>query len=73
MAGLHDSVARKVSGLVKVLGVKGEVFLAGGVARNIGVRKALETRLGSSLYVPKYPQIVGALGAALLAEDGGRA
>ncbi len=72
LAGLHDSVARRVSGLVKILGVKGEIFLAGGVARNIGVRKALEKRLGTNLYVPKYPQIVGALGAAIVAEDGGR-
>jgi len=67
LAGLHDSVARKVSGLVKQLGVKGEIFLAGGVARNTGVRKALEAKLGTTLFIPKFPQIVGALGAALLA------
>jgi predicted CoA-substrate-specific enzyme activase len=70
LAGLHDSVARKVSGLVKILGPKGEIFLAGGVARNIGVIKSLETRLGTAVYIPRYPQIVGALGAALLASEG---
>lgn len=71
LAGLHDSVARKVSGLAKMLGIKGEVFFAGGVARNIGVRAAMEQRLGTKVYVPRYPQIVGALGAALLASEGG--
>jgi predicted CoA-substrate-specific enzyme activase len=71
LAGLHDSVARKVSGLVKILGIKGEIFLAGGVAQNIGVRKALETRLGRAVYVPRYPQIVSALGATMLATEEG--
>lgn len=70
LAGLHDSVARKVTGLAKMLGVKGEIFLAGGVARNIGVRNALESRLGTKLFVPKFPQIVGALGAAILGSQG---
>ncbi len=70
LAGLHDSVARKVTGLVKTLGVKGEIFLAGGVARNIGVRKALESRFDGNIYVARYPQIVGALGAALIAQEG---
>jgi predicted CoA-substrate-specific enzyme activase len=69
LAGLHDSVARKVSGLAKTIGIKGDIFLAGGVARNSGVRRALESRLGNNLYVPKFPQIAGALGAALLAQE----
>jgi predicted CoA-substrate-specific enzyme activase len=71
LAGLHDSVARRVSGLAKSLGIKGEVFLLGGVARNIGVRNALETRLKKSVFIPRYPQIVSALGAAILAREEG--
>lgn len=71
LAGLHDSVARKVSGLVKKWIGKGEIVLVGGVARNTGVRKALESRLGTKVFVPRYPQIVGALGAALLVPEEG--
>lgn len=71
LAGLHDSVARKVSGLAKQLGIKGEIFLAGGVARNIGVRNALVARLGTNIFIPRYPQIVSALGAAILAPEEG--
>lgn len=69
LAGLHDSVARKVSGLAKTLGIKGDIFLTGGVARNIGVRQALEKRLGGNIYVPKFPQIAGALGAAIIGQE----
>jgi len=38
-------------------------------ARNIGVVRALEVVLGERFVVPEEPQIVGALGAALIARD----
>jgi len=41
--------------------------MTGGVAKNIGVIKALEDKLGEPLIVYYEPQIVGALGAALIA------
>jgi activator of 2-hydroxyglutaryl-CoA dehydratase len=37
------------------------------VAKNTGVVKALERRLGTTVFLPPEPQIVGALGAALTA------
>jgi activator of 2-hydroxyglutaryl-CoA dehydratase len=40
--------------------------MCGGVAKNIGVVKALEKTLGTSMQFYEEPQIVGALGAALL-------
>ena len=43
--------------------------MAGGVAKNRGVVKAIEEELGEDLIVPSEPQIVGALGAALLAME----
>ncbi|MGB9298963.1 MAG: hypothetical protein WCD51_00070, partial [Anaerolineae bacterium] len=39
------------------------------VARNKGVVKAIEEEIGAALIVPSEPQIVGALGAALLAME----
>jgi activator of 2-hydroxyglutaryl-CoA dehydratase len=39
------------------------------VAKNVGVVKALEEELGVKLIVPEEPQIIGALGAALLATE----
>jgi activator of 2-hydroxyglutaryl-CoA dehydratase len=43
------------------------LFLAGGGAQNAGVRAALESALGRTVYVPPEPQFVVATGAALIA------
>ncbi len=69
VAGLHASIAERVSSLVRRVGLEPRVVMTGGVARNRGVVRALEEHLGCSVTVPEDPQIVGALGAALLAED----
>jgi activator of 2-hydroxyglutaryl-CoA dehydratase len=42
-------------------------MMTGGVAKNPGVVKAVEERIGSKLYICEEPEIVGALGAALYA------
>lgn len=65
--GLHDSVALRTAALLDQIGREPDIFMSGGVARNQGVVEALEKRLGEKLHVPGDPQIVGALGAALLA------
>jgi activator of 2-hydroxyglutaryl-CoA dehydratase len=41
----------------------------GGVAKNNGIKAALEKELGISLYVLPEPQITGALGASLYAQE----
>ncbi len=65
--GLHDSIADRILGMVNRVGIEEEVTLTGGVAKNEGVVRALEDRLGVKMFVPPEPQIIGALGAALLA------
>jgi predicted CoA-substrate-specific enzyme activase len=50
-----------------VLGPAGKIAITGGVAKNVGVVRAVEERLGQSMMVYHEPQIVGALGAALIA------
>ncbi len=67
IAGLLDAMAAKVKTMVNQIGMKREVFFGGGVAKNAGAVKALETALGVPLHVPEDPQTVGALGAALIA------
>jgi len=67
--GLHDAIADRVLGLVHRVGVEEVVTLTGGVAKNKGVVQALQERLGVKVFVPPEPQIIGALGAALLARD----
>ena len=70
VAGLHRAIAKRVSAMVKRVGVVPPIAFAGGVAKNAGVRRALEQELGEPLIIPDEPQIVGALGAALIARDG---
>jgi (R)-2-hydroxyacyl-CoA dehydratese activating ATPase len=68
--GIHKAIADRTLGLINRLGgVEEEVIMTGGVAKNIGVVKALESVLGTSLKIHVEPQIVGALGAAILASE----
>jgi predicted CoA-substrate-specific enzyme activase len=66
--GIHRAIADRTMGLVNRLGgIEPEVVMAGGVAKNIGVVKALKIVMGTDIHIPQEPQIVSALGAALLA------
>lgn len=69
--GLNVSVASKVGALAARLGKKnpGEYMMTGGVAKNKGIIKALEEKLGAKLYICDEAQLCGALGAALFAYD----
>ncbi|MFX0114522.1 MAG: acyl-CoA dehydratase activase [Candidatus Hodarchaeota archaeon] len=69
LAGLHKSMASKVVGLVKRIGVEQDVLMAGGVAYNAGIVHYLSELLKARIKVAKDPQLVGALGAALLAQE----
>jgi predicted CoA-substrate-specific enzyme activase len=65
IAGLHQSVAQKVQGLVKAVGGDDRVLFCGGVARNTGVVEEMRRTLGPGLQVPPHPHLLTALGAAL--------
>ena len=67
--GLNQSVAAKTAALASRAGAKGPYMMTGGVARNRGVVKALEERLGAPLWTAPDPDLCGALGAALFALD----
>ena len=67
VAGICDSVARKVAAFAKRSGVVPEVCMSGGVAQNAGVRLALEKQLSVSILFSEKAQLFGALGAAISA------
>ncbi|MDP2953764.1 MAG: acyl-CoA dehydratase activase, partial [Chloroflexota bacterium] len=69
LAGLHDAIARRVLGMVERIKIQREVVVTGGGAKNIGLVKALERRLGYAVLVPPEPLLTGAIGAALLGRD----
>ena len=69
IAGIHETIATKITALVARVGLKSMVALTGGVALNPGVKKMLENQLNVTIEVPDYPQMIGALGAALIASE----
>jgi len=69
-AGINRAMAERVRALVKRVGVEEDVCLTGGVAKNAGVVKELEEMLRvEPRGLPIDPQLVGALGACLFAND----
>jgi predicted CoA-substrate-specific enzyme activase len=66
IAGIHDSMAVKVKGLVYRVGLEPHCALIGGGAKNIGLMKSIEQAIGQPVLVPEEPQIMAAFGAALL-------
>ena len=69
LAGVHKALAEKISALVDRLGLEEECAISGGGALNIGLVKRLEEKLGVKLKVPEHPQLVNAIGAAVMAEE----
>ncbi len=69
-AGLHNSIAGRLNSMVRKVGLVEDVALTGGCAKNEGLAKALEGKLGVSVRkLPQDPQIAGAVGAALIARE----
>jgi predicted CoA-substrate-specific enzyme activase len=67
---LHQAIATRLVSMVRRVGIKERVVFAGGTSYNRCLSQLLGQKLGVTLVVPDTPQIVGALGAALLARSG---
>lgn len=65
--GLHEAISSRICSMAYRLRLENTITLTGGVAKNIGMVRALKKRLKAKVYVPDEPQIVGALGAAIAA------
>jgi benzoyl-CoA reductase subunit D len=64
---IHDSMASKISGIMRTVGIEEQVIFVGGLARNVGLVDSLSRNVGVDLLVPENPEFVGALGAGLIA------
>jgi predicted CoA-substrate-specific enzyme activase len=70
LAGIHESIASRICSLVNRIGLKPDLTITGGVAKNVGVVKKVEEKLNLEIKkIPIDPQLIGALGAALFAKD----
>lgn len=67
-AGVHRSIATRLANMAKRFDTRGLVVFSGGGALNSLLKTMLEEELGVSLHTHPYPQLNGAIGAALLAK-----
>ncbi len=70
ISGLCDAIVRNyMNAVAKGKEIKPLILFQGGVAANIGVRKAFERALEQEIIVPKHFLVMGAIGAAILARE----
>lgn len=70
LAGLCQALVRNfLSNLGKGKELNPPYIFQGGVAANLGIRKAFEEVLGSDLIIPEHYDVMGAVGVALLVKD----
>ncbi|MDD4237801.1 MAG: acyl-CoA dehydratase activase [Desulfotomaculaceae bacterium] len=70
LAGLCEALVRNyLNNLGKGKEILAPVVFQGGVAANVGMTRAFENALGLSIQVPPYFNVMGAVGAAILARE----
>ncbi len=67
LMGLHRALIRRVVAMVRSVGLVPPLLLSGGVVRNPAIRKVIEEETKEKVFLPEYPQLMGAYGAALFA------
>ncbi len=66
---LHMAISKRIAAQARRVGVVEQVVMSGGVAKNVGMVKELEKLIGTRLRRTEEPQIIGAVGAALIGLD----
>jgi len=66
---IHEAIATRTTSMARRVGIEREVAFIGGVAKNAGVVERLRQHLDTDILIPEEPQIIGALGAALIASS----
>lgn len=71
---IYDALAERIMSMIHRIGLKPDVMLVGGVAKDVGFAAALRRKIGVDIIIPNYPEFAGALGAALyaLSKAGGK-
>lgn len=68
--GLCEALVRNyINNVARGKNVGAPIVFQGGVAANIGIRRAFERALGTEVVVPQHHGVMGAIGAALLAKE----
>jgi predicted CoA-substrate-specific enzyme activase len=67
LRGLHRALVKRITAMVRSVGLVPPLMLSGGVAQNEAIQRMLEQETGEKVLLPSDPQLVGAHGAALAA------
>lgn len=68
--GLCEALVRNyLNNVGKGKEILSPVMFQGGVAANIGIKKAFEEALGEEIYIPENYDVMGAIGVAMLAKE----
>lgn len=66
---VHNAMASRVGAMAQTIKVEKDVAFIGGVARNVGFVDSLKSYLKEELLIPENPDLISALGAALLGQE----
>jgi predicted CoA-substrate-specific enzyme activase len=70
IAGLCEAMVRNyLNNVAKGKNIRSPIFFQGGVASNLGIKAAFEKELGEKITIPEHHKVMGAIGAALLAQE----
>ncbi|MFW6409627.1 MAG: acyl-CoA dehydratase activase [Halanaerobiales bacterium] len=70
IAGLCEALVRNyLNNVARGKDIKPPIIFQGGVAANEGIKKAFESELGNQVIIPKNHNVMGAIGAAVLAAE----
>lgn len=67
--GLHTAVVKRAAAMLNRVSPDGPVVFTGGVANNTFIVQLLEQAVKRPIIVPDNPEMTGAIGAALLADN----
>ena len=68
IAGIHEAIAARTVAMANRVGFNPMIMMTGGVAKNMGVVRALEQKIGQKIEVSEKSQVTGAIGAAMIAQ-----
>jgi predicted CoA-substrate-specific enzyme activase len=69
LSGLHEAIAVRSHNLLKRISIEKEFSITGGISKNRGMVAKLREKIGLEPLLCEDPQLVGAIGAALFAEE----
>ncbi|MTI65396.1 MAG: 2-hydroxyglutaryl-CoA dehydratase [Firmicutes bacterium] len=68
--GLCEALVRNyLNNIGKGKDIKPPIVFQGGVAANVGIKKAFENALQTEIYIPKHHDVMGAIGSAILSKE----